>query len=366
MPREHLSAVPDHFQWIDALRGSAALVIVVFHYHHFYLADHTDRANIPATSEFPYAILLQPMFEHGFWAVELFWVISGFVFSHVYLPRAASLRQYVTARIARLYPLHVVTLLFVLGVQVLSITATGHWQIYGNNDLRHFILNLFMASNLTNQSYGLSFNGPIWSVSLELAAYAFFFLALAGVRRAPIALPIICCGMSFVIGSSEFDLPLLRKHIFVCTGYFFAGATLYGICRRLNWQMGSILTLALTTTALAMVGWGVLGESLRAILVSVALITCLVACDLRLPAIGRRLRPLGDISYSVYLVHVPLQMCLLLVADLFLDGTRAFADRYWLMPVYVAASLALALAAHLLIEKPIGTWLRSKLGQRRN
>lgn len=59
----------------------------------------------------------------------------------------------------------------------------GHWQIYGNNDLRHFGLQLVMSSNWTTLSRGLSFNGPIWSVSLELVAYGLFLIALPLLRH---------------------------------------------------------------------------------------------------------------------------------------------------------------------------------------
>ena len=44
------------------LRVLAALAVVVFHYHHFYLADQMARPDIPARSSFPYASLLGPLF----------------------------------------------------------------------------------------------------------------------------------------------------------------------------------------------------------------------------------------------------------------------------------------------------------------
>lgn len=355
------ASAPTYFQWIDALRGAAALVIVVFHYHHFYLADNADRPSLRPSSTFPYAELLQPIFKHGAWAVELFWVISGFVFAHVYSSRAATLRQFVFARFARLYPLHFVTLLYVAALQSISVAMAGHWQIYGNNDLRHFLLQLSMSTNLINQSRGLSFNGPIWSVSMELGAYAMFFVTLTGIRRFPVLLPLVCCVAGFSLGVSGLDLPVIRLQIFTCAGYFFAGCTLYGLCNTLGWQVPHIMKLSLgSAVAAGLATAAELPETAIAVLASTTLVALLAALELRQPSTTWPLRMLGDISYSVYLIHVPLQISLLVIADVFWNGSRAFADSLWLLPTYVAASVLLAIAAHHWIEKPAGRWIRRK------
>ncbi len=358
------SPAPDYFRWIDGMRGAAALVIVIFHYHHFYLADYTGRSSLPSTEDFPFAGVFQIFFDYGYWAVELFWVISGFVFAHVYLPRRATLREYVTARVARLYPLHAITLIYVATIQVVSLYAVGHWQVYGNNDLRHFLLNIFMATNLTTQSRGLSFNGPIWSVSMELAAYAIFFVALTAIRRFPVLAPLMCSIMGFAISSLEPDLPVVRLAIFSCAAYFFVGTFLYGLCARLDWNVRYLFWLSIVTSGTVVVAWGSLDVPVRAILVSASIIVFLAVCDLSLPSIGAHLRVLGDISYSVYLVHVPLQITLLVVADLLLNGSREFANSVWLMPLYIVASVGLALATHRLIEKPASSWIRARLSRK--
>jgi peptidoglycan/LPS O-acetylase OafA/YrhL len=223
---------PGHFHWIDALRGIAALSIVIFHYHHFYLADALDRSNLPDTTAFPYAALLGPLYMPvGARAVELFWLISGFVFAHVYLPRPVTLWQFSVARFARLYPLHGLLLLVVAALQWTSLSFVGHWQIYGNNDLRHFGLHAVMASNWSTLSHGLSFNGPFWSVSLEILVYALFFVALGLMRRAPrlgsLMLTAMCWSMAEI---GNLSLPLVHQAVFACGSYFFLGCTIYSVC----------------------------------------------------------------------------------------------------------------------------------------
>jgi peptidoglycan/LPS O-acetylase OafA/YrhL len=121
----------ERFFWVDVLRGVAALVIVVFHYHHFYLADAFDRAGVPALESFPYAAVLAPLYSAvAAKAVEVFWLISGFVFAHVYMRRPVTGWNFFVARFARLYPLHFATLLYVAALQIWSLQGAGHWQIY--------------------------------------------------------------------------------------------------------------------------------------------------------------------------------------------------------------------------------------------
>lgn len=348
------------FHWVDALRGVAALAIVVFHYHHFYLSDAFDRPSIPPTETFPYASIIWPLYsELASKAVELFWLISGFVFAHVYLPRKTSAWEFCVARFARLYPLHFATLIYVSIVQVMSLNLNGHWQIYGNNDARHFILQLFMSSNWTTWSRGLSYNGPIWSVSFEIVVYAMFFIGLSALRRKPMFLSLALCGASWAFATLHpIDFPVLRNAVFLCAGYFFLGTLIYTFLSKDSYAR-IILVLLLGMCAL-IVGNTMDLEHLKISGAAVVMLSAAVGLDRTVPHLGRRLSQLGDISYSIYLVHVPLQMTVLLVADLVFDGTRSFANSYLTLPVYVALSILLAHIAHKYLERPVGKFIRAR------
>ncbi len=353
--------LPEYFQWIDAMRAVAALSVVILHYHHFYLADNLARPDIPPLSEFPYVQILWPLYYFDTWAVRLFWVISGFVFAHVYYDRITSGWSFFVARFARLYPLHFVTLIYMAGLQALSLNAVGHWQIYGNNDLRHFGMQLFLASDALKMGRGFSFNGPIWSVSVEIGSYALFFFALIFFRRLPILLPAAFCATGFFLAQSGWDIPLLSFGLFRCAGFFFSGTLLYGMYLKLDGKSGPVLALA-TLLAMAAIGAGYWNLEWSAlVLFSMALVAILAVAEAHLPALGRKLRPLGNISYSLYLVHVPIQASILLLADLAFDGTRDFASSWWLLPVYVLTSIAVAHLAYRYFERPAGAYLRRRL-----
>ncbi|MDX8354557.1 acyltransferase [Cognatiyoonia sp. IB215182] len=354
------------FYWVDALRGVAALAIVILHYHHFYLADADDRPSLPDIASFPFASFLAPLYSpFAANAVELFWLISGFVFVHVYLHRQTGAWPFAVARFARLYPLHFATLVYVALLQFISIEAVGHWQVYGNNDARHFVLHLFMASNWTSLSRGLSFNGPIWSVSLEIVVYAMFFVALHFIRKAPLLASLCLCAASWTwVAWHPVDLPLIRLGVFECAGYFFLGAVLY--CARPHGHFGRALAIGSVGGALSIAGFRVGVDHLLVAGLAVALLAVAAGLDSVATQSGKRLSALGDISYSLYLVHVPLQMTVLLFADVFFDGSRQFAESYLTLPVYVTASVLLAYAIFHWYERPLGRMSkRALLGRKK-
>lgn len=357
---------PEHYHWIDALRGLAAIVIVIYHYHHFYLADALDRPNLPDTSTFPYASIVGmfylPFAAH---AVELFWIISGFIFAHVYLPLRVSLWEFGVARFARLYPLHALTLVTVAFFQTISLNLAGHWQIYANNDLRHFGLQSIMASNWSTLSRGLSFNGPIWSVSLEIIVYGFFFVSLPAMRRAPTIASLLLSMGCWAISASDLNLPLVGKGVFACGAFFFLGSATYGLCFRARPGAKRIAGFAACLIAAAALSAWLDFEIGTVAGLGCALMLAIACLDLFGAEPGRKLRRLGDISYSIYLVHVPLQIMVLLIADLAFGGSRRFAESHFVLPLYLGATLILARIVHSHYELPARKFLRNLLLARR-
>ena len=357
-PRD--GALPKHFVAIDALRGVAALAVLIFHYHHFYLADATGRPGLPSEATFPYAAAFEWVFRYGKYAVEVFWVISGFVFAHVYLSRPTNARQFLVARFARLYPLHFVTLLLVAGMQLLSINALGHYEIYEINDLRHFGLQLAFLSSSTKYAHGLSFNGPIWSVSVEMASYVIFFFALPLVRRSPAGVSIVLAFSCWTLGVGQVWLPVVNASVFLTASYFFFGCVLYALVRHLDNRAVPVVGLAALLGVAGKVQLEYAPDTGMQFIAGAFVL--LASAAERLPVVRlRSMRTLGDMSYSIYLVHVPIQMAILLIADLAFDGTRAFADSYVVLPVFMVVSIWVSHSVFYRFERPVNQWLRQKL-----
>ena len=241
-----------------------------------------------------------------------------------------------------------------------SLSAFGHWQVYGNNDFRHFLLQLAMSSDCNTWSRGLSFNGPIWSVSLEIVVYGLFFLSLFVLRRHPLVVSTTLCTAFWAwVVFEPVSLPFVRLSVFLCAGYFFLGCVLYSVGPYKSFaRFATILVLSLGMMCLGLV---IVSESIIVASASVALLTIATGLDRCAPTVGKKMSRFGDISYSLYLVHVPLQMTVLVIADLAFDGTRAFANSYLTLPIYMAVSIAFAYWVHVWFERPAGRFIRQRL-----
>ena len=110
---------------IELLRFISAFMVLVWHYQQFYL-PYNPFSNLEiilsSRSIQPFYKLLNIFYNFGNKGVDFFFIISGFVFAHVYLSKynKASFKTFFVNRLARLYPLHLLTLLVVLLLQTYS------------------------------------------------------------------------------------------------------------------------------------------------------------------------------------------------------------------------------------------------------
>jgi peptidoglycan/LPS O-acetylase OafA/YrhL len=123
------------------------------------------------------------LMQHGYLAVDLFFVLSGFVMAMTYgasfrhLPTLRTYFEFLQKRLARVYPLY------------LAVTLLTAWLIYSRamEGVRPTV-GVVAANVLLVQAWGFaaSLCGPSWSISTEFAAYLFFpFLVGAIVFGAP-------------------------------------------------------------------------------------------------------------------------------------------------------------------------------------
>jgi peptidoglycan/LPS O-acetylase OafA/YrhL len=350
------------FVWLDALRGIAAITVLIFHYHHFYLADFSSREFIPKQELFPYSEFLFFIYSYGKYAVQLFWVISGFVFFHIYLNKTTTFRKFFVHRFARLYPLHFVTLLLVGLLQFVNLQHNGHWQIYGNNDLYHFVLQLFFASNSLTVAHGLSFNGPIWSVSLEIFTYCVFFLCIPLLKK-NCFISTLALFITFVLLGFYFNHNIwkLSQSVFVCASYFFVGGITYLIYRVSINNLNRLAVVVSLTVVGIILSFLYELTNIKLMLISSLMVITVSFLDVKFPVKIKFLESLGNSSYSLYLVHVPIQILILTIADAFFNGNRSFADSWLTLPLFALVSLVVAHYVYLFYEKPVGKWLRKKL-----
>jgi peptidoglycan/LPS O-acetylase OafA/YrhL len=132
---------------IEFLRFVSSLMILVWHYQQFYLPYNffsNQEVYFNDKSMQPLFYIFKFFYLYGNYGVEFFFIISGFVFSYVYVDKKISFRNFFINRFARLYPLHLITLIVVLILQSISFKLYNEFLIHKNNDLYHFFYNFFL------------------------------------------------------------------------------------------------------------------------------------------------------------------------------------------------------------------------------
>lgn len=335
---------------LDGLRGLAAIAVVLSHYKFFFTLTPDQHFVEPAK------FALGFVYDHGFRAVELFWLLSGFVFTHVYcFGREATTREFVISRFARLYPLHLLTLVVVALLQVAAFHSFGQSVIFVQNDAYHFVLNLLFVSAWGFQ-HGSSFNDVIWSVSVEAAIYALFWLLHRKLARwGPVGAIVIvlACGVVVLTGPPNF--------IAACGFYFFAGSALALLRRRLvgRHHVGALLLGLAAAGALGLASHHAIYSPAVGLTCSyAAVVLLLVEIDGRQSEqMDRAARWFGDASYGVYLWHFPVMLAFMLIFAL-LGNVPSLAAQGWFLALYVGSVIGLARLSFVRFERPARLLLR--------
>jgi|GEM_PF-351210 len=341
-----------HFYSLDILRAVAAVVVLAWHYEHFFSASSTFKR-----VDLPLYWLLMPFYEYGYWAVGGFWVISGFVFAHVYSGKIVKASEFAAARFARLYPLHLITLVFIGIEQIVSFKTLGHYTLVAGNSKTDFVRHLFFVAGwgFTN---AVNFNGPIWSVSVEIAIYIGFFLLARRLFAFGVTIPSVIVGSMALLLNEQSPI----NNFCLCAFFFFLGSILYYWLirfwdRPLMLAMPAVLSLATFTYY---VSNGFLPH-MRFFDVQCFLFPPIVLFagwfDFQ-PHLHRKIKPLkwfGDTTYSTYLWHFPIQVFVLTVFSNFGLGIKFFESPLVLI-LWIVGVVALAHFSFVYLEKPLQRW----------
>jgi len=333
--------------------------------------------------------------------VSFFFVLSGFILTYVYpsLGDGSRIRDFYIARIARIWPAYATS--FVL---VLLFIPSSDWFLKGENGLLLGAANLLLMQGwIPNVRYYWSFNSVSWSVSTEAFFYLVFPFLICRLDRSwwwkllcTAAFVVAMLGL-ISIGLRPLD-PANRYLTVIGLVYvsplvrileFFFGMAVASLC--LRWRELTIVTssnplvwtilelFALSVTFLS--GW--YGPQLARSLfdgqsqyvlayyaehsgsfLAFGLLIGVLSFERgmvsRLLSIGW-LVLLGEISYSIYLVHH-----ILIRWYLANRGTFAPVPKTMLYIAYWLAVLSLSFIIWRMVEKPCQRWIRSLFGFRRD
>jgi peptidoglycan/LPS O-acetylase OafA/YrhL len=170
--------------YLDLVRFQAALLVYLFHIGYY------SGARIPAIGNL------------GSESVLVFFVLSGFVIAYSSSKKHVAFKDFVIARLARLWsvmlPALVLTMLADSIGQYLNLAAYAPLQPYSTFKwLASSVINFAFLGQMWNLKISPGTNGPFWSIAYEFWFYALFAASIYfnGLQRI-----ILCLACSFVAG----------------------------------------------------------------------------------------------------------------------------------------------------------------------
>jgi exopolysaccharide production protein ExoZ len=192
------------FIGIEFARGAAALMVLLSHYAHFITADRT--------------------LMHFFWTgVDLFFVVSGFVFSKLIFSSEINLRAFLVKRFFRIYPLYLAAL-------ILYFFLTDYDPERKNFFLKHLI---FFHTTVSKKE-AFFFNPAFWTLPVEVEFYLFipFLVFISKFKKWIFFVFIISLGTKMILVLKPVPGPgalyqVLNAHLTGILSEFFLGIYLY-------------------------------------------------------------------------------------------------------------------------------------------
>ena len=340
---------------VDALtgiRGLAAWLVVLYHI----------RQNF--TASLPGSVIA--VLAKGYLAVDLFFVLSGFVLWMTWGHRFAEqgLRAalpFLQKRIARVWPLHVIilalTVMFALAIQTTGRPLPAHYEW---DELPLHVL-LMQNWGFTNE---IAWNDPSWSISTEVAAYLVFPLMAIGLARVRPS-PLVAAGLALALivaldrlfaanGSAVLGHDIARLGLWRCLAQFGCGVAMCILWQQWHDRRMVLSAVLIAAICASLFATGNARETLAVPILFSALVPLIAAtsnlsCN---PLSSRIAVVLGEISYSTYLAHFLLWTVFKIM---FVDDARAVSLSTG--AIYLGLTLAASFALYHCVEVPARHWL---------
>ncbi len=364
---------PKRLYALDVSRGIASLGVVLWHWQHFAYKGNSLSEQFIIENQ-PLYDLLRIFYKNGAMGVQYFFLLSGFIFFWLYKDtvkkRQVSTWAFCIQRFARLYPLHLITLIVVACLQCLYKSREGIAFVYPANDVFHFFLNLGLVSAWGFER-GWSFNAPIWAVSIEALLYLVFFMVAyfgKGGWLFCLAVPVFSCLLGFAISHP----------LFVALAMFFLGGLVFYLTNAVS---GKYKQLAKLFYFMTFISWfsvfincylidlskmircaGLLGgiflTGFPLFILFPLTVLSLALIEIKKGSLLKPLSWIGDITYASYLLHFPLQLIFgLMVSFNILEPDFYLSSKYLL--IYFLTLIPIAYVTFLKFERPMQNIIRN-------
>lgn len=340
---------------LDFLRGIAALMVALAHFS--YGTIHTS-------------VIVGGLF------VGFFFILSGFVLSHAYKAQIQTgsykFKDYFIARIARLYPLHILTFILVLiywigmnlghkyGLPIDTTRALSFWMFFENITLTHFLFG------------GGALNGPSWSISIELWCSFYIFFLCFPIKRhwkigticlASLLLLLVEFNGGIIHGRDKWMFGFIEKDYAAGIGLFTIGWLIYGLKSFRSSSMAWLLTLIVFS--LIIIPIKAFSELPWIEIVLIGSLTLVIHLQSQAQSSNKPLvwimETFGDMSYGIYLWQAPIMLGITTIARIIEIKSGAHIMNTQIMNwLFIGLLLPTAWVSHKYFERPVQRWIKSR------
>ena len=360
-----------HYELLDGLRGVAALVVMWYHVFEGFATSPIDQG-----------------FNHGYLAVDFFFILSGFVIGYAYddrWQRSLTTKEFFKRRLIRLHPMVIMGV--VLGAITYFVQGSERWDgthVATSVVMLAMLLNLFLIPAVpgtavdvrgNNEMYPL--NGPNWSLFFEYIGnilYALFIrklstrwlavlVALAGIGLASYAIGNGSgyghLGVGWSLSGTNFPGGMLRLLFAFSAGLLMSRVFKPVHIRGAFWlcSLGVIVLLCMPHVGGADRLWlNGLYDSVCVILIFPLLVWLGASGKATDNGTSRICKFCRDISYPVYVVHYPFMY--LFYAWLWGGEEKIPFSQAWPAALLVFfGSIALTYLILKVYDEPVRRWL---------
>ncbi len=358
-----------HYPILDGLRGIAAVTVVSFHIFEAHATSHLNQ-----------------IINHGYLAVDFFFLLSGFVVGYAYDDRWGKMTvgNFFKRRLVRLQPMVVMGM--VIGALFFYFQDSSLWPTIHNVPLWKTLVVMLIGFTLIPVSSGMDIrgwsemhplNGPGWSLFYEYIANILYGLFVRKFSKFALGVLVAVSGIALfhlaitstngdVIGGWSLELP--QVHIGICRLMypFFAGlllsrtAKLAQINNAFLWCGLLVLTVLSTprvggSSHLWMNG---LYDSLSIIFIFPFIVYLGASGNIKNTYTAKVCKFFGDISYPIYITHYPL---IYIYTGWVADNKVGLAIAILVGIGVLLCSIAIAYACLKWYDEPVRKWLQNKI-----
>lgn len=362
-----------HYELLDGLRGIAALLVIWYHIFEGFATSPIDQR-----------------FNHGYLAVDFFFILSGFVVGYAYDDRwktTMNTKDFFKRRLIRLHPM--VILGAVLGAITFCIQGCEKWdgtQVSISMVMLALLLNLFLipavpgsGSEVRGNGEMYPLNGPSWSLFFEYIGNILYALFIRRFSTKQLTVLVILAA----IGLASFAVCNLSGYGHLGVGWSLLDYNLLGGFLRLLFAFSAGLLMSRIFKPVKIRGAFWICSIAIAVLLSIPHIGGMEASWMNgiydsvctiilfpilvyLGASGKTTdkgtsgicKFLGDISYPLYIVHYPFMY--LYYAWLWSGEKLTFSDTWPVALIVFFGNILLAYLCLKLYDEPVRKWLTKK------